>query len=300
MSNVLEGIIVRSLGGFYNVRAEDNNVYACKPRGVFRKKRITPLVGDKVTISHIEDEVGSIDEIHERRNSLVRPPVANIDKLFIVTSVSDPSPNLLVVDKTISAAELNNIEPIVVITKSDLGSDDEIREIYDSVGIKVITCSADLHIGIDEVRAELKDCVSAFTGNSGVGKSTLLNAINKELGLETGETSKKLGRGKHTTRHVELFEVMENSYVADTPGFSTFDIERYDMTDKTLLYQGFREFSDYIGECKFSSCSHTCEKGCAILQAVEDGKIHRSRFDNYCTMYNEVKDIKQWQIQKNV
>lgn len=296
MSNeILTGTIIRSLGGFYNVFASDGNIYPCKPRGIFRKNRITPLVGDKVQISHIKDETASIDVIEERKNSLVRPPVANIDKLFIVASTVDPSPNLLIIDKTIAAAEMNNIEPILVISKTDLLAEKELKSTYESIGIKVIESSPDDESATNQIKELLKNSVSAFTGNSGVGKSTIINRVCPELLLQTGETSKKLGRGKHTTRHVELFRVEEDSYVVDTPGFSTFDIEKYDMKDKTQLYRGFREFDKYIGYCKFTSCSHTTEKGCAIIEAVNSGEIPKSRFDSYVSMYNEIKDIKEWQ-----
>lgn len=296
MSNdILTGKIIRSLGGFYNVYASDDNIYPCKPRGIFRKNKVTPLVGDTVKISHTEDETASIDFIEERKNVLVRPPVANIDKLFIVVSTVDPSPNLLIIDKTIAAAEMNKIEPILIISKTDLLSMEELKKTYSSIGIKVLESSPDNNDCVDEIKALLMNSVSAFTGNSGVGKSTIINRINPELLLQTGETSKKLGRGKHTTRHVELFEVAENSYVVDTPGFSTFDIEKYNMKDRTQLYKGFREFEKYVGYCKFTSCSHTTEKGCAIIEAVNSGEIPKSRFDSYVSMYNEIKDIKEWQ-----
>lgn len=294
------GLIIKGIGGFYYVRTADGSTVTCKARGAFRKARITPLVGDKVRYSMVDDEEGVIDEILPRKNSLVRPPVANIDRLFIVSSIRDPSPSTLIIDKTIAAAEIKDIEPVLVITKTDIGDYEELRDIYSSVGIKTVFVSSVTKEGTEEVRELLKGCISAFTGNSGVGKSTLLNAVMPELFLETGETSKKLGRGRHTTRHVELFETAGGGYVADTPGFSTMDMERYDLIEKEKLPFGFREFEPYLGECKFTSCSHTCEKGCAVLEAVNEGKIKRSRHDSYVAMYNEVKDIKQWQIQKNV
>lgn len=296
----MTGIIVKGIGGFYYVKTEEGKIFTCKARGVFRKNKITPLVGDRVEISHLEDENSTIDNILARKNFLVRPPVANIDKLFIVVSLCDPSPNPLIIDKTIAAAEIKNIEPVLVVTKTDLGEAESLINVYSSVGIKIIPISYADSDGLEKINVELSGCISAFTGNSGVGKSTLLNALMPELLLETGETSKKLGRGKHTTRHVELFPVSGNGFVADTPGFSTMDIERYELIDKDELVYGFREFEPYIGSCQFTSCSHTCEKGCAILKAAEDGIINQSRLDSYIAMYNEVKDVKQWQIQKNV
>lgn len=295
----MKGLIIKGIGGFYYVKCDDV-LYTCKARGILRKEKKTPYVGDWVEISLSDEENGTIDSIYPRNNALVRPPVSNIDKLFIVSSVQNPYPNTVIIDKTIAAAEIKNIEPIVVITKTDLGDYKHLKEIYNSVGIKTVFISSVTGEGVDEIYGMLENSISAFTGNSGVGKSTLLNKLFPDLVLETGEISKKLGRGRHTTRHVELFRVGDNAYVADTPGFSTMDIERYEMIDKDQLIYGFREFLDYMGQCKFTSCSHTCEKGCAILSAVEDGSINSSRHDSYVSMYNEVKDIKQWQIQKNV
>lgn len=272
-------------------------LYTCRARGKFRKERISPYAGDTVSISVDDNNEGYVQEILSRRNFLVRPPLANLDKLFIVSSVSDPQPSTLIIDKTIAAAELKGIEPVLVFTKTDLDDPSQFEKIYGSIGIRCHYVSSVDGVGIDELRPELNGCISAFTGNSGVGKSTLLNALIPELVLETGEISRKLGRGRHTTRHVELYPV-EGGYVADTPGFSTMDIERYELFRKEELPQGFREFEPYIGECRFTSCSHTCEKGCAVLEAVNDGKISKSRIESYITMYNEVKDIKEWQLSK--
>lgn len=272
-------------------------LYTCRARGKFRKERISPYAGDTVSISVDDNNEGYVQEILPRRNFLVRPPLANLDKLFIVSSVSDPQPSTLIIDKTIAAAELKGIEPVLVFTKTDLDDPSQLERIYGSIGIRCHYVSSVDGVGIDELRPELNGCISAFTGNSGVGKSTLLNALIPELVLETGEISRKLGRGRHTTRHVELYPV-EGGYVADTPGFSTMDIERYELFRKEELPQGFREFEPYIGECRFTSCSHTCEKGCAVLEAVNDGKISKSRIESYITMYNEVKDIKEWQLSK--
>ena len=300
MSENLTGLVLKCLGGFYYVQCGDT-VYSCRARGKFRKDRISPYAGDRVTItlSTTPDEnlEGYVQEILPRRNVLVRPPLANLDKLFIVSSVSDPQPSTLIIDKTIAAAEIKGIEPVLVFTKTDLDDPALLKETYGSIGIRCYFVSAVDGVGIDALRPELTGCVSAFTGNSGVGKSTLLNALIPELVLETGEISKKLGRGRHTTRHVELYPV-EGGYVADTPGFSTRDIERYELFRKEELPQGFREFEPYLDGCRFTSCSHTCEKGCAVLQAVHDGKIPRSRIESYITMYNEVKDIKEWQLPK--
>ena len=290
------GRIIKATGGFYDVRC-GQAVYSCRARGLFRLDGIKPLVGDMVDLEPTSEKDGFILKIHPRKNEMLRPPLANLDKLFVVSSVCDPQPSTLIIDKTIAAAELKGIEPVLVFTKTDLSDTTELKDIYGSIGIRCYFVSAADGVGVDDLCPELTGCISAFTGNSGVGKSTLLNLLVPELELATGETSKKLGRGRHTTRHVELYPV-EGGYVADTPGFSTMDIERYELFRKEELPEGFREFAPYLGECKFTSCSHTCEKGCAVLKAVEEGKISRSRIDSYIAMYNEVKDIKEWQLSK--
>ena len=192
-------------------------------------------------------------------------------------------------------AELREITPVLVLTKTDLEDASGLKEIYDLAGIPCLVVSSVTGEGVDQVRRLLTGKISAFTGNSGVGKSSLLNAVFPQFDLKTGEVSQKLGRGRHTTREVELYKLEGGGYVADTPGFSTFDIERYQLTDKEQLPYGFREFGPYLGQCQFTSCSHTCEKGCAVLKAVNEGSIARSRFESYCEMYQEIKDVKQWQ-----
>ena len=293
-SRRLEGLVRKGIGGFYTVETPEG-IYTCTARGKFRKARISPYAGDRVRILGEEDGTGALEEILPRKNFLVRPPIANIDQLFIVTSLRDPSPDPLILDKTIAADELEQIAPVLVLTKTDLDDASPLQKIYSVAGIPCFAVSSVTGEGVDQVGALLEGRISAFTGNSGVGKSTLLNALFPDLQLKTGEISQKLGRGRHTTREVELYKLEGGGYVADTPGFSTFDIERYRMTDKEKLAFGFREFTPYLGACQFSSCSHTCEKGCAVLQAVEEGKIPRSRHESYCAMYQEVKDVKQWQ-----
>ncbi|MGN0478719.1 MAG: ribosome small subunit-dependent GTPase A [Hominenteromicrobium sp.] len=297
MRETLTGLVLKGIGGFYYVQCGET-LYACRARGKFRKERISPYAGDRVRFAVDENGDGYLSEILPRKNFLVRPPLANLDKLFIVSSVSDPQPSTLIIDKTIAAAELKGIEPVLVFTKTDLDDAAPLREIYGGIGIRCYFVSSVDGVGVEALRPELSGCVSAFTGNSGVGKSTLLNALMPELVLETGEISKKLGRGRHTTRHVELYPV-EGGYVADTPGFSTMDIDRYELFRKEELPGGFREFAPYLNECRFTSCSHTCEKGCAVLEAVEAGRISRSRLESYIAMYNEVKDIKEWQLSKS-
>lgn len=288
-----KGIIVRLLGGFYYVDT-GGSIIECKARGIFRKKGLSPVVGDNVVISIEKEGYAAISEILPRKNSIVRPAVANIDKLFIVSSVCEPEPNLFIVDKMTATAFYKNIEPVLIFSKSDMLSAERYLEIYGKAGIKAVAFSSRTGQGADEVRALLKDSVSAFTGNSGVGKSSLLNFLFPELNIATGDISKKLGRGRHTTRSVELYKT-ESGYVADTPGFSTVDLERYEIISKDMLAGTFPEFKDYINTCQFTSCAHICEKGCAIIEAVKQGKISKSRHKSYVEMYNEVKDIKEWQ-----
>lgn len=295
----LEGLILKGIGGFYYVKTGES-IYTCTARGKFRKDRVSPYAGDRVKIAVEEDLTGAVVEILPRRNFLIRPPIANLDRLFIVCSVKEPHPDPLMIDKTVAAAEIKEIEPIIVITKTDLDDAEDLKAIYDQAGIPCLVVSSVSGDGVEQVKPYLNGGISAFTGNSGVGKSTLLNALFPEFSLKTAEISQKLGRGRHTTREVELYPIGKGGYVADTPGFSTFELERYELSDKENLVYGFREFLPYLGECQFSSCSHTCEKGCAVLNAVAEGKINPSRLESYRAMYHEVKDVKQWQKNKSV
>lgn len=291
-----DGRLIKGIGGFYYVETAET-IYECKARGVFRQKKITPLVGDLVSITVNENAENTIDEIKERKNSLIRPPLSNLDQLFVVTSICDPAINTFVLDRIIAIAEYKDIEPIIVITKIDLDSSyNKYYEIYKNAGFKVILCDNNSGKGADEVRSLLKDKVSAFTGNTGVGKSSLLNAIDSRLSIETGQTSKKLGRGKHTTRHCELYKI-NGGYVADTPGFSAVDFERCERVLKDELPYCFREFQPYLSDCKFqTNCSHINDKGCAVVKALNDGLISQERHNSYTALYNEVKDIKEWEL----
>lgn len=292
----MQGVIIKAISGFYYVKC-DGNLYECKARGNFRRKTEQPLCGD-VAEFEIAGCSGIITSIIGRRNSLTRPPVANIDKLFIVQSVADPSPNLLLIDRLTVIAETKCIEPILIFNKSDICDAEEYAEIYKKCGFKAFCFSCENGDDPTEIRRLAEEGLCVFTGNSGVGKSSILNAVFPNLSLKTGETSRKLGRGKHTTRHIELYATC-GGYVADTPGFSSLDIERYEPILKDELPYSFREFAPFIGSCRFTSCSHTTEKGCAVLDAVKNGIIPASRHNSYVSMYNEIKDIKEWELKKN-
>jgi len=289
----MTGILLKAIAGFYYIEA-GGNVYECKARGVFRKNQESPTVGDRVEFELLEEKRGVVVSILQRKNLLVRPPIANLDQLFIISSHDTPAPNPLLIDRLTAIAVNNDIEPIIVFNKSDLGDMGEFEKIYLGAKFKVIVTSSQTGEGCDKILSLLEGKVSAFTGNSGVGKSSLLNRIFPNLCLETGEVSDKLGRGRHTTRHVELFSV-NGGYVADTPGFSSLDIERTMPLNKSELAFVFPDFEDYLGGCKFTSCTHTVEKGCAILEAVEKGDIEQSRINSYRTIYNELKEIKEWE-----
>lgn len=290
------GIIVKALSGFYYVEV-DGVIYECRARGSFRKSGISPLVGDMVQIEKVSDSEGVINGILPRKNAVKRPPVANIDKLFIVSSYTNPPPNCLLIDKMTVAARFNNIEPIIVFNKCDMGDFSQWREIYVKSGFKTFVVSARDNTGTECIMRELADCISAFTGNTGVGKSSILSRLlNKEIA--TGEVSQKLGRGRHTTRHTELYKTANNGFVADTPGFSSFelDMQNYDLKEK--LADCFPDFDAFVSDCRFVGCTHTKEAGCAVIRAVKNGKIQVTRHQSYMQMVQDMKDLKPWKVKK--
>lgn len=299
-ATVRSGLIMQSIGGFYYVKEEiSDRIYECRGRGILRAKGITPTVGDRCKIAVPNDLSGTnlstVNEILSRKNILVRPAVANLDKLFVVISSCKPRPNLLVTDRLIAAAEYDDIEPVLVLTKLDLGDISEIESIYKSSGFKVLVADYDNPDGLPAVRDEMRGCLSAFAGNSGVGKSTLLNALCPQLSQETSETSEKLGRGRHTTRSVQLFCIDTDTYIADTPGFSSFDGELGVRIPADKLELCYREFGSCLGMCKFVSCAHIKDKGCAVLEALERGEIQRSRHESYAVMHEESRQKKEWE-----
>lgn len=288
-----KGLIMKSTAGFYYVRCDDGKIIECRARGVFRKQKVSPLVGDKVVIEH-DGEKGTVVEICDRKNYLIRPPVANLDKLVIVSSVVEPVPSLLILDKLTAMAVNKDIEPVVVFSKADLENADQYVDIYRKAGIESFAFSSKTGEGAEEIRNVFNNSVCALTGNTGVGKSSLLNCIAPELELATSHISDKLGRGRHTTRTVELYELF-GGYIADTPGFSSLDFENSEIIIKENLPFCFPEFEEYIGQCKFVSCAHIGEKGCAVCAAAKEGRIPDSRLESYKMMYDEVKDYKEWQ-----
>lgn len=294
MTMTIDGVILKGIGGFYYVKT-DEGVFECKAKGKFRKEKISPLAGDKVSITVKDDEENTIDEIYERKNFLIRPPVANIDKLFIVVSATKPKPNTVIIDKMTILAEKNDITPVIIITKTDLACAKELKEIYKSTGYNVYSFSVEDFSELDAIKAELKGCLCAFTGNSGVGKSTLINALSDDLKLETGEISDKLGRGRHTTRQAEVFPVGEG-LVIDTAGFSSIDFTTDNRIYSDELQYYFKEFAEHINDCRFNGCRHLGDKGCKVCELVESGVISNSRHDSYKTIYEEIKVNKKWDV----
>ena len=294
----MNGIIIKAISGFYYV-SDGEKTYECKARGSFRESGVSPLVGDRVEFEQTEEEKGLVTAVLPRKSLLSRPPVANIDKLFIVSSYKKPAPNAYIIDKLTALAEYKEIEPIIVFNKCDIGGFEDWERIYKTAGFKVFTVSAESGEGIELLKKELKNFVSAFTGNSGVGKSSILNALFGEMKLETGAVSDKLGRGRHTTRHTELFALPEGGFVADTPGFSSLEYDCADYEFKENLVYYFRDLKQYADGCRFTSCTHTCEKGCNIIRAVQNGEVAESRHRSYIALFEELKDLKPWNASKN-
>ena len=286
------GVIVKGIGGFYYVSTE-KGICECRARGKFRKQGIKPMVGDRVKITVVNENTmeGAVEEIEERKNFLIRPPVANIECIVIVVAATKPQPDFFMIDKLILSAQSKGIEVIIAVNKTDLESSDEIKGVYEKAGYEVVSVCARTNFGVDDLKAKIEGKITAFAGNSGVGKSSLLNRFGLEL--DVGDVS-RIERGKHTTRHVELFEVALGTYVMDTPGFSILEITDIEAND---VKKYFNEIAAFDGKCRFADCHHfgTKSRDCAVAEAVEKGEIAPSRFESYKQLYEALKEIKTWE-----
>lgn len=291
------GRIEKALSGFYYVNTGGETLQ-CRARGKFRREGLSPLVGDWVQVRELGNGEGFVETVEARRNQFARPAAANIDQLVILASAAIPVTEPYLIDRIASIAALKGCQVLLCLNKCDLDSADELYDIYSRSAIPVLRVSAVTGQGLDALREAIRGKLSAFTGNSGVGKSSVLNALLPSLALPVGEVSKALGRGRHTTRHVELFSLGEDTYIIDTPGFSSFDTAEMDLALKQHLPDTFPEFAPYVGDCRFTGCTHTKEKGCRVLQAVKDGLIPASRHRSYVRLYDELKDVKEWQQKK--
>lgn len=292
---MLEGIILKGIGGFYYVK-HNKEIYECKARGIFKKRKITPLVGDRVRISiqSEEEKLGIIEEIHPRKLELIRPSVANVDQGIIVFAVKSPDPNINLMDKLLAMCEYIGLDIVLCFNKYDLLKENEfdyMYKIYEDAGYRVIKTSTVAKDGVKDIIEVLKNSISVFAGPSGAGKSSLLNEIQPGLKLKTGGLSEKIKRGKHTTRHSELIELDFGGWVVDTPGFTSLDIDYVEPGELDTL---FREFNSYIGQCKFNDCVHLKEPGCAVIEALDEGEIHPSRYESYKYFYNKIIEYRRY------
>ena len=290
-----EGRVIKALSGFYYVDT-GSEVLTCRARGKFRKEGVSPLVGDMVTVRELGGGEGFLETIQPRRSAFTRPAVANIDQLVVIASGAIPKTDPFLIDRVASIAALKNCGVVVVLNKCDLDSADDLYEIYTAAGFPTLRVSAETGEGLEELVPLIAGKFSAFTGNSGVGKSSILNALDPEFHLQVGDVSQALGRGRHTTRHVELFRLKCGAEAGDSPGFSSFETEELNLELKEHLPETFVEFRPYLDQCRFVGCSHTKEKGCAVLEAVQEGKIAPSRHQSYVALYEQAKNIKEWEI----
>lgn len=293
----MTGRIQKALSGFYYVDTGEE-VLACRARGKFRKEGIFPLVGDQVEVREVGNGEGFVEKILPRRNAFTRPAVANIDQLVVIASNAIPRTAPFLIDRVAAIAALKNCQVVVLLNKCDLDRADALYEIYSASGFPTLRVSAETGEGMEELKPLISGKLSTFTGNSGVGKSSILNTLDPHFQLQVGEVSAALGRGRHTTRHVELHRLSFGAEVVDTPGFSSFDTEELDLELKRRLPETFLEFAPYLGDCRFVGCSHTREKGCAVLEALRLGKIQRSRHESYLRLYEELQPLRDWQSKK--
>ena len=294
MNKELTGRILRSLSGFYDVQTEQG-IVTCRGRGVLRKGTESPLTGDMVEIT-VEKGKGMVEKILPRRNRFIRPAVANIDALVVFASNVNPVTEPFLIDRVAAIAGDRGVKVVICINKCDLDPAVDLEKIYREAGYPVIVTSAETGEGVEELRQLIRGKLTAFTGNSGVGKSSILNRLCPELALATGEVSEKLGRGRHTTRHVELYRLEGDTYVADTPGFSSFDTDMMEVILKENLQYAFPDFGPYIGKCQFHDCSHRAEPGCAVRAALDAGELEPTRYDSYLRLYEKASLIKEWEL----
>ena len=292
----MQGKIIKGIAGFYYIYAEDGNIYECKAKGIFRKDNFKPLVGDNVEITVLNEEVkeGSVTSILPRRNSLIRPAVANVDQAFLIFAMENPKPNFLLLDRFLIMMEQQEIPVVICFNKKDVGEKKEMEklyEIYTGCGYRVVLSSTYEGEGMDEIREILKGKTTVVAGPSGVGKSSITNCMQGEVQMETGEISKKLKRGKHTTRHSQVIPVEKNTFLVDTPGFSSLYLT--DMKEEELR-DYFPEFVMYEPQCRFQGCMHIHEPGCAVKEALSEGKINQQRYDNYLALYEELKEKRRY------
>ena len=287
------GRILRSLSGFYDVQTPAGLV-TCRGRGILRKSGMEPLTGDLVEVS-VEKGRGMVERVLPRKNSFVRPAVANMDALVIFAANVNPVTEPFLIDRVAAIAGDQEVPVYICVNKCDLDPAVDLVRIYEHAGFQVIRASAETGEGVEELRQLIRGKLTAFTGNSGVGKSSMLNRLCPQLGLATGEVSEKLGRGRHTTRHVELYCLEEDTFVADTPGFSSFDTDQMELILKENLQYAFPDFDPYIGSCQFHDCSHRAEPGCAVTAAVASGDVERTRYDSYLRLYEKSSQIKLWE-----
>ena len=292
-----EGRIQKALSGFYYVDT-GSEILTCRARGKFRKEGVSPLVGDRVEVRELGGGEGFVEKILPRRNAFSRPAVANIDQLVVIASAAIPRTDPFLIDRVAAIAALKGCEVIVLLNKCDLDRADGLYSIYRAAGFQTLRVSAETGEGLEELKPLIAGKLSAFTGNSGVGKSSILNALDPAFHLQVGEISEALGRGRHTTRHVELYRLACGAEVMDSPGFSSFETEELNLELKRRLPETFPDFGPYLDGCRFVGCSHTKEKGCAVLEAVRRGDIQKSRHNSYLRLYEELKPLKDWQEAK--